>query len=275
MFRTLSNDVWVSHPQGRIFARIWTPASATTKPQSATPVLLFHDSLGCVELWRGFPAELSAATGRPVIAYDRLGFGRSDPRADKLVPGNFIADEAKTYFPILREQLGLRRFAAFGHSVGGAMAVNCAGQFASDCEALVTESAQVFPEDRTLQSIRSAREQFTDNKQLERLRKYHGEKAKWVVEAWTESWLHPEFASWSIASVLPQVTCPVLAIHGIHDEYGTTRHPEMIGQLSSGPCRVEIIPDTYHVPHHERQEIVIRLVAEFLSSVQCESDVTL
>lgn len=223
-------------------------------------------------MWRGFPAALGVATGRPVIAYDRLGFGRSDPRSDKLAPADFIADEARSYFPILHEQLGLRKFALFGHSVGGAMAVHCAAQFASDCVALVTEAAQVFPDNRTLQSIRSAREQFKDNKQLERLKKYHAEKTTWVIEAWTESWLHPDFASWSIATVLSQVVCPVLAIHGIHDEYGTTRHPEMIGQLSSGPSRVEIIPDTYHVPHRERQAMIVSLVADFLSSVQQASD---
>lgn len=228
--------------------------------------MLFHDSLGCVELWRDFPAALSATTRRPVIAYDRLGFGKSDLRHDQL-PINFIADEATSYFPIIREQIGFRRFVAFGHSVGGAMAVNCAAEFAADCAALVTESAQVFPEDRTLQSIQNARVQFKNNEQLERLKRYHGEKAKWVVDAWTESWLIPEFASWSIASVLPQVICPVLAIHGIHDEYGTTRHPEMIGRLSTGPSRVEIIPDTYHVPHRERPDMILKLVAEFLGSV--------
>ena len=147
------------------------------------------------------------------------------------------------------------------------MAVNCAAKFAADCDALITESAQVFPEDRTLQSISNAREQFKDDKELERLRKYHGAKAKWVVDAWTESWLHPEFASWSLAGILPQVTCPVLAIHGIHDEYGSTLHPEMIGQLCRGPSRVEILPDTYHVPHRERQDLIVSLASEFLASL--------
>ena len=260
--RPIPEDIWIDHPHGRIFARIWTPS--TNKRQS--PIVLFHDSVGCVELWRGFPALLSAGTQRRVIAYDRLGFGKSAARRDKL-PLDFIADEAKSYFPIIREQLNIRKFVAFGHSVGGGMAVNCAAQFASDCEALITESAQVFPEDRTLESISNAREQFKDDKELERLRKYHGEKAKWVLDAWTESWLHPEFASWSLAAVLPQVTCPVLALHGIHDEYGSTRHPEMIGQLSRGPSRVEILPDTYHVPHRERPELIVSLVSEFLASL--------
>ena len=207
-------------------------------------------------------------TGRRVIAYDRLGFGRSDPRDDTLAPSAFIADEAKTYFPVVRKQLGFRRFIAFGHSVGGGMAVNCAAEFATDCKALITESAQAFPEDRTLRSISEAKEQFKDDRQVERLKKYHGNKTKWVLNAWTDSWLDPEFAFWSLSDVPPRVTCPVLVIHGIHDEYGTTRHPEMIGQLCGGPSRVEIIADTYHVPHRERPEIILNLVSEFIISIQ-------
>lgn len=259
----LASDVWAKHPHGQIFARAWTPASDTSTPQSQAPIVLFHDSLGCVDLWRDFPAELSAATGRRVIAYDRLGFGRSDPRGDRLAMG-FIADEAKTYFPVVREELGIQEFIAFGHSVGGGMAVNCAAEFAADCEALITVAAQAFPEDRTLQGILIAKEQFKDDKQVDRLKRYHGEKASWVLDAWIETWLHPAFASWSLAPVLPRVASPVLVIHGIHDEYGSTRHPEMIGRLCGGRSRVEIIPDTYHVPHRERPELIVNLVSEFI-----------
>ncbi|RZI41104.1 alpha/beta hydrolase [Herbaspirillum sp. HC18] len=261
------HDVWIEHPQGRIFARVWNPPSETGTHSQEAPIVLFHDSLGCVDLWRDFPAELSAATKRRVIAYDRLGFGKSDPRRD-MPPLDFIADEAKTYFPAIREQLDLQRFIVFGHSVGGGMAVNCAANFSANCEALITESAQAFPEDRTLSSIAIAKEQFKDDSQVERLRKYHGEKAKWVVDAWTDSWLHPGFAAWTLEPVLPRVTCPVLAIHGIHDEYGTTRHPEMIGQLSGGRSQVEIIPDTYHVPHRERPEMIVSMVSGFIGSIQ-------
>ena len=198
-----------------------------------------------------------------VIAYDRLGFGKSDKRSDKLAM-DFIADEARTYFPFIREQLGFRKFVALGHSVGGGMAVYCASHYAGDCEALITESAQAFLEDRTLQSISIAKEQFKDEKQAERLKKYHGEKTQWVLDAWTETWLNSAFTSWSLAGVLPAVVSPVLVIHGMHDEYGSTRHPEMIGQLCSGPSRVEIIPDTYHVPHREQPKRILDLVSEFL-----------
>ncbi len=260
------HDHWIQHPQGRIFARVWTPGEDSRLAGSASPIVLFHDSLGCVELWRDFPAELSVATGRPVVAYDRFGFGRSDPRTER--PGlDFVADEARRWFPLLREQLGFARFIACGHSVGG-MAVNCAAAFGTDCEALVTVAAQVFPEDRTLAGITAAKQQFQDEAQVRRLERYHGDKARWVLKAWTENWLHPDFAAWSLAEVLPRVSCPVLAIHGIHDEYGSTYHPETIGRLSGGPSQVEILPDTCHVRHRERPATVLQLVADFIAPLR-------
>lgn len=254
---------WVQHPEGRLFARVWEPSGA--EGQKA-PIVMFHDSLGCVDLWRDLPAQLAQATGRKVVAYDRLGFGRSDAHPGQLQM-DFIADEARRFFPVVREQLGVVRFVAFGHSVGGGMAVNSAAQHAQDCNALVTIAAQAFPEDRTLQGIREAQEQFADPQQVERLGRYHGTKARWVLDAWVETWLHPEFAAWSLESVLPGVHCPVLALHGVHDEYGSEVHPEMIGRLSQGQSRVELIPDTAHMPHRERPDMVVKLVGDFLAMV--------
>jgi pimeloyl-ACP methyl ester carboxylesterase len=258
-----SADDWVATPAGRLFVRMWTPSSG---PASA-PIVLFHDSLGCVELWREFPARLCAATGRRVIAYDRLGFGKSDPRRDMPSP-DFVAEEALAGFAPLRQHFGLQGFVAFGHSVGGGMAVHCAADHPEDCVALITESAQVFAEDRTLQSIAQAKEEFRDEAQRDRLRKYHGDRAEWVLHAWTDCWLDPRFASWSIAGVLPRVACPVLAIHGEHDEYGTAIHPQTIARLCGGPSQLEIMPDTRHVPHREREQEVLRLVSRFLAPLQ-------
>ena len=255
---TKTADIWIHHPEGRLFCRSWTPAGA-----SGSPIVLFHDSLGCVELWREFPQRLAEASGRRVIAYDRLGFGRSDPRPGR--PSlDFVAEEAKRCFPQIRQQLGLARFVAMGHSVGGGMAIHIAAHFADACEALVTESAQVFAEDRTLAAIREARIQFQDPEQVKRLARYHGDKAEWVRDAWTENWLDPGFADWSLLEVLPRVRCPVLAIHGEQDEYGTLRHPRLIGEHAAGPSRVAIMPDTGHVPHREREEEVVRLLRDFL-----------
>src|SRR5690349_3847018 len=142
-----SRDRWVEHPQGQIFTRSWAPAGGADPVAGPSPILLLHDSLGCVELWRDFPAALSRATGREVIAYDRLGFGRSAPRIGRPTLG-FVAEEASAYMPVILKQLGVGGFIALGHSVGGGMAVHCAAALASRCEALVTVAAQVFPEDR-------------------------------------------------------------------------------------------------------------------------------
>lgn len=254
-------DFRVQLPAGGLFVRKWSPVQI-----QGSPIILFHDSLGSVELWRGFPAALATRTGRKVIAYDRLGFGRSDPRDDTL-DMDFIADEAETHFPVLRAQMGIDRFVAFGHSVGGGMAVHCAAQFGDACAALITESAQAFVEDRTLQGIREAQALFSDPAQVEKLAKYHGDKARWVLNAWIDTWLAPTFAGWSLDPVLPCVACPLLAIHGSDDEYGSPYHPELIGRLAGGPTRVEVMPDTRHVPHREREAVVLDLVAEFLRAI--------
>lgn len=259
-------DRWIDFPQGRIFARIWSQRGSVIGPIPDTPIVLLHDSLGCVELWRGFPASLSATTGRTVVAYDRLGFGKSDPRTDRLSL-DFIADEARTYFPELCRQLGIDRFIAMGHSVGGGMAVNCAAAFSDRCDALITESAQAFVEDKTLQGIAEAKELFKQEGQFDRLRKYHGDNAEWVLHAWTETWLNPGFITWSLDAVLPKVTRPLLVIHGLHDEYGSTRHPEIIGHSTAGNARIEVLPDTYHVPHRENEHAIVDMVADFIAGV--------
>lgn len=257
-------EVWVEHPQGRLYTRSWTPAGATLG--TPAPILLVHDSLGSVELWRDFPEALCAATGRRVIAYDRLGFGRSSPRQGPLPP-DFIADEARTTVPLLRAQLGLETLIALGHSVGGGMAVHCAAQWPQACVGLVTESAQVVAEEQTLDGIRHAQQQFRQAGQRERLARYHGDRADWVLDAWIRTWLDPAFASWSLASVLPQVGCPVLAIHGSDDEFGSRRHPELIAALCRGPVQVEIIEGAHHVPHREDPERIVALIAGFVAAL--------
>ena len=258
-------DRWVTHAHGRIFVRTW---SDRTVESGRAPIILLHDSLGSVELWRDFPARLAAGTGRAVIAYDRLGFGQSDARSDVLTPA-FVAAEADTCFAAVRAQFGIERFVVFGHSVGGAMAIHCAARFEEDCEALITESAQAFVEERTLDGIRAAKAQFADAEQFGRLEKYHGDKATWVLDAWTGTWLSAQFAAWSLEAVLARVSVPTLAIHGGEDEYGSTRHPALIAEWSKADVRIEILPQLHHLPHREQPEMVAGLVCDFLRLAHC------
>ena len=254
-------DHWIPRAQGRLFAREWPAADAGA---ALPPLLLLHDSLGCVEIWRDFPALLARATGRRVIAYDRAGFGRSDARGDRL-SFDFVAAEAADGFPLVCRHFGIDRFAVLGHSVGGGMAVNAAARHGQRCTALVTIAALAFVEDRTLAGISAARASFAEPGALERLARYHGDKAAWVLSAWVDTWLAPEFADWSLAGVLPAVRCRALALHGELDEYGSAVHPAMIARLAGGPARMEMLAGLGHVPQRERPEETARRVADFLA----------
>ena len=212
-------------------------------------------------LWREFPAALCAATGRRVVAYDRAGFGRSAPRTDVL-PASFITDEAPAAVPALRAQLGLDTFVAFGHSVGGGMAVGCAARFPEQVVALVTESAQAFVEERTLAGIRTARAELVQT--MARLEKHHGPRARWVLDAWTETWLSPAFAAWSLDAELAQVRCPVLALHGDQDEFGSVLQPARIAAHVRGPASVQVLAGVGHVPHRSHPALVLELVRRFV-----------
>lgn len=259
-----TRDLWIDTERGRLFAQRWT-CDATDRPGGA-PIVLLHDSLGCVALWRDFPARLALATAREVIAYDRLGFGRSDPHPDRLRT-DFIGSEAHTDFRRLREALGLDAFVAFGHSVGGGMAVGCAAAYPDACRALVTESAQAFVEDRTVAGILEAKRAFAEAGQLDRLTRYHGDKAAWVLGAWIDTWLAPDFAAWTLDRELRGVRCPTLVLHGEHDEYGSARHPQRITDLVHGASRLHLLRDCAHVPHRERPDVVLDLVSSWLESV--------
>jgi pimeloyl-ACP methyl ester carboxylesterase len=259
------SDHQVATERGTLFARAWHPAER----DSDDTILLFHDSLGCVALWRDFPERLAAATRRAVVAYDRLGFGRSDPHRGRL-PLTFVEDEATTSVPRLREALRdvvpLERLVAFGHSVGGGMAVATAAWLGEACTALVTVAAQSFVEDHTIEGILAARAAFEQPGQIERLARYHGEKARWVLDAWIDSWLHPDFAGWNLDDQLRRVHCPTLALHGDRDEFGSTEHPHRIARLVQGPSRAVVLAGVGHVPHREEQSLVLDEVVRFLHS---------
>lgn len=253
-------DSLVEVPGGSIFVRRWS-AGHSERP----PIVLLHDSLGSVDQWRDFPDALVRATGRTAVAYDRLGFGKSTQRSER--PSlDFVSDEAVRFFPPLRRALGITRLALFGHSVGGAMALAIAALQGEACEAVITEAAQAFVEPRTLAGIRAAKEQFGDPGQFEKLARWHGSKARWVLDAWTEVWLSPGFSSWSLERHLGKIRCPVLAIHGDRDEYGSVEFPRRITRGVKGPSQLAILNRCGHVPHRERRDEVLRLTSSFLET---------
>lgn len=254
----------VALPVGEVSVQRWTPAQPRL---GAVPWLLFHDSLGCNALWRDFPQALADATGQLVLGYDRLGFGQSSPR-DTPLALSFIRDEAELVEQLL-EQLGITQFMAFGHSVGGAMAVELAARLPYDCVALVLEAAQCRVETLTVEGIHRALAEFAPDASarspaMQRLATYHGERSRWVLNAWTQTWLDPAFASWTLDEALSQVQCPTLILHGDRDEYATMAQPKQMASLLQGPVMLKLLPELRHVPHREEPELVLACVRQFL-----------
>jgi len=258
---TSATDHFVETPTGRLFARAWSPAEHS----QSSPIVLLHDSLGSVELWRDFPALLCARTQREVIAYDRLGFGRSDARTDPLTPA-FVKQEAEIYVPRLLDHFKTERFVAFGHSVGGAMAVCCGAVLINATSAIITESAQMFAEELTLRGITAAKAEYADSERFARLKRYHGEKTAWVLSAWTDTWLSREFANWSVRDELRSVRCPLLCLHGDRDEFGSLRHLEVAREFSGSAAETRVFQGLGHVPHREDPESVLTQAAAFLAN---------
>lgn len=255
-------DKLVTVAGGEIAARIWTP----TRSRHSAPLVMLHDSLGSIEQWRELPRLFAFRLERPVIAYDRLGFGQSSPRVALPSP-HFVEEEATVHFPALQHQLGIDKFALFGHSVGGGMSLAIAANHPSSCCAVISESAQAFVEDRTANGIRAAERAFATPGTFQKLAKWHGDKARWVLDAWTKVWLSDEFKTWSVESFLARITCPVLTIHGDQDEYGSVAFPERILAGVQGPSEMQILKGCGHVPHRERQEEVVAMVVSFLEHV--------
>jgi pimeloyl-ACP methyl ester carboxylesterase len=245
----------------KVFLRRWEVASP-----GGSPIILLHDSLGSVALWRGFPRALARITARSVIAYDRTGFGWSAARTDKPGP-DFIHEEAASFLPELLAMLSIERCVLFGHSVGGGIAVAAAAVKPACYNAVITESAQAFIEARTLDGIRVARQKFADPQRFAKLVRWHGDRARWVLDAWTEVWLSPQLASWNLDGYLQRANCPLLAMHGNADEFGSVEFPRRIVSKAGGPAEMVIIERCGHVPHREQPKTVLETVAAFLRRV--------
>ena len=217
-------------------------------------------------MWRDFPMLLSQATGRRVIAYDRLGFGKSDGRGAKQ-PLGFVTEEAEVFGFQIRDALEIDEFIMFGQSVGGSMALATASLFPNACEAVISVCAQVYVEEKTLKKVEQMKMLFSDPATVERLKPFHGDKIRWVLDSWFETWLDSDFASWNLRAELASITCPTLTVQGERDEYLTASQINEIAGSVKGRVTQLVIADCGHTPHAEKPEELVAVVAKFLEKV--------
>jgi len=234
------------------------------------PTLVFlHEGLGSVSMWRDFPSRAAQATGCPAVVYSRAGYGDSDAAALPR-PVRYMHDEALETLPRLLDALGVREPVLVGHSDGGSIALVYAG--ARDAytgalgapRGLVAMAPHVFVEDVSVESIARAKVAFETTDLRERLARHHAD-AESAFRGWNDVWLHPDFRAWNIEEVLPLITCPVLAIQGFDDEYGTMAQIDAVVRQVSGPVEALRLDRCGHSPHRDQPAAVLEALTRFVA----------
>jgi pimeloyl-ACP methyl ester carboxylesterase len=229
-------------------------------PTRPTLVLL-HEGLGCVGLWRGFPEKLATATGHRTIAFSRYGHGQSDPPPRPRSP-SFMHEEAREVLPELLVARHIDKPILIGHSDGASIALIHAADH--PVTGVVAIAPHVFVEEMCLAEIRRARETYVNSDLRERMARHHRDPDA-AFFGWNDVWLDPEFPRWDITGEVARVKVPLLLIQGERDQYGTMAQLDAIEQTAAGPVqRVHL--DCQHSPPTELPDETTAAIADFLSS---------
>ena len=227
-------------------------------------IVMLHEGLGSVALWKDFPRAVAERTGCGVFVYSRYGHGSSERLLEKR-PVSFMHHEAEVVLPELLKTFAIRRPILLGHSDGGSIALIYAGKFPESPRALILEAPHVFVEDLSIASITAAKVNFRTTDFREKLAKYHAhvEETFW---GWNDIWLDPAFRSWNIEPSLDTIRCPILCIQGEQDEYGTPAQVEAI-RSRVPDTEIVMLADCKHSAHRDQREKTLKAVAEFVKRV--------
>ena len=228
---------------------------------TGAPLVLLHEGLGSVGLWREFPAQLQAATGRRLIAFSRFGHGRSAPPARRRTPA-FFHEEALEVLPELHAAVEAEAPVLLGHSDGASIALIHAAHH--PVTAAVLLAPHVFVEEMCVSAIRETRETFVSGGLRERMSRHHDDPdaAFW---GWCDVWLDPAFPSWSLEEEASRLTAPLLLVQGAEDPYGSLAQLDRIEARARGHVERLVLPGG-HSPHLERGREVAERTAAFLSA---------
>ncbi len=232
-------------------------------PSDAVPsIVLLHEGLGCVAMWRDFPQTLADATGLGVFAYSRIGYGRSDP-AVLPRPLSYMHDQARSLGRVL-DAAGIADCVLLGHSDGASIAAVYAGTARDGrVRGLILIAPHFFVEDVTIAGIAAARAAYRTTNLRARLARYHADPDNAFL-GWNGAWLDPAFRDWRIDDVLPHIEVPVLILQGADDEYGTAEQLRIAERACRCEVRTALIAGAAHAPHLTAPDRVLRWVAPFI-----------
>lgn len=234
----------------------------TYSENSRYTLVLLHDSLGCVTLWRDWPEMLAEKLQCDILVYDRVGYGLSDrmdtPKREK----NYLKQEA-IFLKAFLEELELEQVALFGHSDGASIALLFASMYPTNTLAVVSEAAHIFVEQVTLEGVKAAKVAYETTNLGERLIKYHGTKVDDVVKAWVDTWLSLEYRDWSVEEDMKGIKAPLLFLQGDLDEYGSLEQVEKTINNAQGITEKVIFANVGHTPHKEIKEETLTVIVHF------------
>lgn len=239
-----------------------------SKDRAAPLIVFLHEGLGSRAMWKDFPAQLCTRAACRGLVYSRPGYGRSSPRPDDEHWGvDFMHQQAYELLPALLRALDVDTASEppwlLGHSDGGSIALLFAARFPQRLSAAIVISPHIMVEDISVKSIELARRTYLETDLKQRLARFHDDpdSAFW---GWNDIWLDPAFRDWSIEDEIKAIECPLLAIQGLDDEYGTLAQ---IHGIAAGAEQTEIIelPDCGHSPHRDQAEALIRHAAGFIA----------
>lgn len=238
----------------------WLDAGDPGRPA----IVFLHEGLGSIRQWRDFPIRVVKATGCSALVYNRYGYGNSDVLAQPRA-ADFMHDEARVALPQILKGLGIEAPILVGHSDGASIALIHAGS-GHRVRGVVVEAPHTFMEEINTAAIESTIRTFESTDLPERLGKYHRDVKK-TFYGWSDVWLSAGFRSWDIRGFLPQIHCPVMAIQGVDDAYGTMAQLDAIAAGVSGPCELVKVDACGHSPHRDQPEATLAAVVRFIESL--------
>ncbi len=232
------------------------------------PLLVFlHEGLGSVSMWRDFPQRLCEAANLRGLVYSRPGYGRSTPRAaDEHWAPDFMHRQAHEVLPALLEALGVDTAQdppwLFGHSDGGSIALLHAARWPTRVAGAIVLAPHILVEDLSIASIAQARTAYETTDLRQRLARHHDDPDS-AFRGWNDIWLHPDFRAWNIERELAPITCPLLAVQGLDDEYGTLEQIRGIARRLPQTQLLEL-PACGHSPHKDQPAALIEAATRFI-----------
>ncbi len=227
----------------------------------AHEVVFLHEGLGSISMWKDFPRAFCARHGFAGFVFSRYGYGRSTPKPrDERWASDFMHRQANEVLPALFAAVGIERPWLFGHSDGGTIALLHAAKHPA--AGVVAVAPHLFVEAISVASIAKTLHAFESGDLRTGLARHHDDPDS-AFRGWYDAWLAPEFRDWNIEPEIESITCPLLAVQGEGDEYGTLEQIRAIARRLPKTRLLEIA-DCGHSPHRDQPEILSREAGRFI-----------